>query len=92
MTGVRSAAIAEIAGHLAVGIANVLTVLVPERVVIGGGVAEAGDLLLEPLRAEVRRRCVLIPPAWYEIVPAELGSFAGAIGAALWAGEGAQGW
>jgi glucokinase len=80
-------AIREIAGHLAVGIANMLTVLVPERVVIGGGVADAGDLLFEPLREEVRRRCVLIPPEWYEIVPAELGPYAGAIGAALWAGE-----
>jgi glucokinase len=81
------AAIGEVVGHLALGIANVLTVLVPERIVIGGGLAEAGDLLLEPLRAEVRRRCVLIPPAWYEIVPAQLGSYAGAIGAALWAAE-----
>jgi glucokinase len=81
------AAIQTVAGHLGHGIANMITVLIPERVVIGGGLVEAGDLLLEPLRAEVRRRCVLIPPAWYEIVPAELGPFAGAIGAALWAKE-----
>jgi glucokinase len=81
------AAIQTVAGHLGHGIANMLTVLIPERVVIGGGLVEAGDLLLEPLRAEVRRRCVLIPPAWYEVVPAELGPFAGAIGAALWAKE-----
>jgi glucokinase len=81
------AAIQTVAGHLGHGIANMITVLIPERVVIGGGLVEAGDLLLEPLRAEVRRRCVLIPAAWYEIVPAELGPFAGAIGAALWAKE-----
>ncbi|HEY8093641.1 MAG TPA: ROK family protein, partial [Acidimicrobiales bacterium] len=44
------AAVRAVAGHLALGIANMVTVLVPERVVIGGGIAGAGDLLLEPIR------------------------------------------
>ena len=62
-----------------------MTVLVPERVVIGGGVAEAGDALLSLVREATARHCVLVPPDWYEVVLAELGPHAGAIGAALWA-------
>lgn len=81
------AAIDTVAEHLGVAIANIVTVLVPERVVIGGGVAGAGADLLDPIRAAAARYCVLVPPDWYEIVPAALGSFAGAIGAALWAAD-----
>lgn len=69
--------------HLAVGLANVVTVIGPERIVIGGGIAEAGDVLLDPIRAAVRERVTLVPPEQVDIVPAELGSAAGAIGAAL---------
>lgn len=69
--------------HLAIGIANVYTVFGPDRVVIGGGVAEAGDSLLDPLRAAVRARLTLVPPEAVQIVAAELGPFAGAVGAAL---------
>jgi glucokinase len=65
-------------------IANLTIFLAPQRVVVGGGVAEAGDLLLEPLRETVRRRAGNVAPLdKMEIVPASLGSFAGAIGAAL---------
>jgi glucokinase len=80
-----TAAVAEVADYLGIAIANLVTVLVPERVVIGGGVATAGDALLGPVRRAVARHCVLVPPEWYEIVPAALGPHAGAIGAALWA-------
>lgn len=86
------AALREVAGHLAVGVANVVTVLVPERIVVGGGVAAAGELLLGPLRREVGRRAVLVPTDWYEVVPAVLGPIAGAVGAALWSREGSAGW
>jgi glucokinase len=84
------AAIATVSDHLGVAIANVVTMLVPERVVIGGGVAAAGDALLDPLRAAVVAHCPLVPPDWYEIVPARLGAHAGAIGAALWAAAAGQ--
>ncbi len=80
-----AAALAEVADYLGIAIANLVTVLVPERVVIGGGVAEAGDALLTLVREATARHCVLVPPDWYEIVLAKLGPHAGAIGAALWA-------
>jgi glucokinase len=81
------AAIRTVVGHLAHGIGNMVTVLMPDRVVIGGGIAGAGDRLLEPLRERVRRQAVFVPEGSYEIVPAALGPYAGAIGAALWAWE-----
>jgi glucokinase len=80
-------AIRTVAGHLGHGIANMVAVLMPERVVIGGGIAAAGERLLEPIRERVRRQAVFVPAGSYEIVPALLGPYAGAIGAALWARE-----
>ena len=50
--GRDDALVAERAGA---GLANVIAILVPERIVIGGGVVAAGDALLEPIRAAVRR-------------------------------------
>ena len=85
------AAVEAVAGRLAVGIANLVTVLWPERVVVGGGVAAAGEQLLGPLRRAVAAASPLVDPAAYEIVPAALGPAAGAIGAALWARERAPG-
>jgi glucokinase len=83
-------ALADAGRMIGTAIANLTIFLAPERVVVGGGVAEAADLLLDPLRAEVRRRAVNVAPlAKIEIVPATLGSFAGAIGAALY-GAGRQ--
>ena len=82
-----AAAVQAVAWRLAVGIANLVTVLWPERVVVGGGVAAAGERLLGPLRAAVADATPLVDPASYEIVPAALGPAAGAIGAALWAEE-----
>jgi glucokinase len=82
-----AAAVQAVIGRLAVGIANLVTVLWPERVVIGGGVAAAGDQLFGPLREAVVRSAPLVDPTSFEVVPAALGPVAGAIGAALWAQE-----
>ena len=85
------AAVEAVVGRLAVGIANLVTVLWPERVVVGGGVAAAGEQLLGPLRRAVAAASPLVDPASYEIVAAALGPAAGAIGAALWGREQAGG-
>jgi predicted NBD/HSP70 family sugar kinase len=50
-----------LAGRLGRGIATVATVLDPELVVLGGGVANAGPALLEPVRRHVRAHTP-IPP------------------------------
>lgn len=76
-------AIDTVAGYIGIGLANVVTLLGPSCIVIGGGIATAGDLILDPIREATRSHVTLVPTDGFEIVHAELGSFAGAIGAAL---------
>ncbi|MDQ0960958.1 glucokinase [Streptomyces sp. B4I13] len=66
---------------LADGLVTALTLLDPRTLVIGGGLAEAGEALFTPLRDAVRRRVTFqkLP----EIVPAALGDSAGCLGAGL---------
>jgi glucokinase len=80
----------EVGRYLGIGIANIVTVLSPDRVVIGGGIAAAGDLLFEPIRAELRRRVKTTSLEAVEVVGAELGTWAGAIGAAVHGAERAE--
>jgi glucokinase len=68
--------------YLGIGVAAVITILAPERVVIGGGVTRAGDFLFQPVREEVRRRVKLVPVELVPIVPAALGPDVGILGAA----------
>jgi glucokinase len=56
-------------------------------VVLGGGVAAAGDLLFGPIQAEVRKRVRTTAIDDVAIVPAALGTWAGAIGAAIHGAE-----
>ena len=71
--------------YIGLAIANIITMLLPSRVVVGGGIANAGDQLFVPLREQVARFANIVNRSWYEVVPAALGSDGGAIGAALWA-------
>lgn len=82
-----AAGLAEIGRHLGIGIANLIVVLTPDRVVIGGGVAAAGDLLLGPISDEVRRRVRTTDLDRIQILTGELGTWAGAIGAAVHGAE-----
>ena len=82
---VARAAFARAGEYVGRVLAGAVVLLWPERVVVGGGVANAGELLLEPLTAELRRRACVAPEI--PVVRAELGPHAGAVGAALWAAE-----
>lgn len=73
--------------YLGVAVGNVLVSVGPRKVVIGGGVAAAGDLLLDPIRRTVKERVTIMPAALVEIVPATLGANAGIIGVAIWAAQ-----
>ncbi len=68
---------------LADGLVTALTLLDPRTLIIGGGLAEAGDTLFAPLRAAVEHRVTFqkVPT----IVPAALGDTAGSLGAGLMA-------
>jgi len=72
---------------LGVGVANLVTVLSPDCVILGGSVARLGEWLFAPVRAAVRERCRAIPVEQVRIVPAVLGGNAGSIGAAVWASQ-----
>jgi glucokinase len=71
--------------YLGIAVSNVLTAVGPPKVVIGGGVAQAGDLLFDPIRRIVQERVHIMPKEEVQILPAQLGTTAGLIGAALWA-------
>ena len=77
------AVFADVGDHLGHGLAQLSAVLDPACFLLGGGVSEAGDLLLEPTRRSYLRSLVArrhrVPA---EIRCAELGNDAGVIGAA----------
>ena len=78
------AIMAELGWWAALGIANLVDVLDPEVVIVGGGLIDAGDLLLNPIRTAYPELVMSgdhRPPV--RIVAASLGDRAGAIGAAL---------
>jgi len=72
----------EIGTEIGANLANLIWLLNPDCIVIGGGVAQAGELLLEPIRASIRARTMHVYTDNLDIVPATLGSDAGVIGAA----------
>ena len=76
-------AIQEVADFLGIALANMVTLIGPDRIVVGGGIAEAGDLLLDPIESALKARVTLVPTEKIEIVPAMYGRFSGAVGAAL---------
>lgn len=69
--------------YIGVGLASVVNLLNPEKIIIGGGVADAGDLLICPLVETLKKRSMKIAGETVEIVPAQLGNTAGVIGASL---------
>jgi glucokinase len=76
--------------YLGIGIANMIVVVTPDVVVIGGGIAAAFDLLRDPIEAELRARVRTTALDLVRLVPAELGTWAGAIGAAIHGAEAAE--
>jgi glucokinase len=73
-------AIIRAAELLAVGVSNVIVTLHPDLVVLGGGVAEMGAVLLDPVRRAVERRVKVMPVDIVRIEPSALGPRAGALG------------
>lgn len=67
---------------LAAAIASLINVLDPERVIIGGGIAEAGEALFGPLRAALQEMEWQLGGEAVPMVPALLGEYAGTCGAA----------
>ncbi|MBU3912315.1 MAG: ROK family protein [Candidatus Omnitrophica bacterium] len=73
----------DVGKKLAVALTGVVNLLNPDMIVIGGGVSKAGDLILGPLRKELRARPMKDQARRVRVVRAKLGGDAGIIGASL---------
>jgi glucokinase len=72
-----------IAQKLAVALASLVNIFNPQLIVIGGGISKAGDLLIEPLLAEIKKRAFKPYTRSLKIVTAKLGDWAGVVGAGV---------
>jgi glucokinase len=68
---------------LGVGLASVINVLNPERIVLGGGVANAWRWFAPSMRQAIRAHAFAVPARAARVVPAALGSNAGVVGGAV---------
>jgi glucokinase len=70
---------------LGVAAASICVSVGPRRIILAGGVSQAGDLLLVPIRRTLRERVTVMPIEQVDVVQSQLGNNAGVIGAACWA-------
>jgi glucokinase-like ROK family protein len=75
--------VAEAGSHLGTAIASLVNLFNPSMVVIGGGVAQIGDLLLEPIRRAVQQRSLRVASRAVRISAALLGRRSSGMGAAV---------
>ena len=75
--------IAEAGGYLGIGIASLVNMFNPSMIVIGGGVAQVGDLLLDPIRQVVRDRSLRSAAQAVRITAAVLGRRSSSMGAVV---------
>jgi len=72
-------------GDLAIGLANIIAFVNPQKIALGGGVSTAGDFMLDAVRPQVDVLTTMVPKGTTEIVVASLGNDAGQVGAATMA-------
>ena len=75
-------AVEQSARYLGMGIANIVSILNPEMIVLGGGLMQAADLLLEPVRRTVAQWAQPVAAQQVRIEMTQLGEDAGLLGAA----------
>jgi glucokinase len=68
--------------YLGIGLANLINILNPEMIVIGGGVVNGWELFEKDMNQQVAERAFPLPAAQVKIVPGECGDDAGLLGAA----------
>jgi len=77
-----SAIIFNVATYLGVGMVNLINIFNPEMIIVGGGIAKMGDMLLDTARKVVTERAFHLPTQQVRIVPSLLGDNAAILGAA----------
>lgn len=83
--GLALSVIADASYYLGLGIINLVSILNPEMIILGGSVARIGNLLLDPVRKMVKDKAFPLMVSNLKIVRARLGEDAGLIGAATYA-------
>ncbi|GAE35251.1 ROK family transcriptional regulator [Halalkalibacter akibai] len=73
--------LAETGTYIGIGVLNLINVINPARIIVGGGVAKAGEFVLEPLRKIVKQRALTSGARETEIIHSKLGDDATVIGA-----------
>ncbi len=73
--------------YLGIAAANISVAVGPRRIIIAGGVSQAGELLLEPIRRTLRERVTVMPVDQVDVIQSQLGNNAGVIGVASWAAK-----
>jgi glucokinase len=68
--------------YLGIGLANLINILNPEMIVIGGGVVSAWELFEKHMHREIAERAFPVPAAEVKVLPGECGDDAGLLGAA----------
>ena len=84
--------ILKVAYYLGVGMVNLVHIFNPEMIIVGGGMAKMGDLLLAPARQVVTEHAFQLPAQAVSIVTAQLGDDAGVLGAAAFAFQQVSEW
>jgi len=79
--------VSQAATYLGVGMVNLVNIFNPEMIIVGGGMSNMGDLLLNPARQVVKERAFQLSAQAVRIVPAQLGEDGGVLGAAVFAFE-----
>ncbi|MBN3905776.1 MAG: ROK family protein [Nostoc sp. NMS1] len=68
--------------NLGIGLTSLIYVLTPQAIVIGGGISGSFEFFLPAVKAEIEKRVQPLSRDGLQILPAELGNFAGIVGAA----------
>lgn len=79
--------IEETAGYLGIGLANLVNIINPQMIIIGGGVSKMGEMLLRPARKSMKQHAFKLPAQTVRVVRPRLGMDAGLMGAAIYAQE-----
>ena len=75
--------VTEASEYLSAGLASVINLINPERIILGGGLIEAVDYFYQSTIKKARAKCLPVPAEKIEFKKTELGDFSGVVGAAF---------
>ena len=85
------AAVQRTAHYIAIGLANLVTLFIPECIALGGGLMQSFPLFKHEIDSTIKSSCGLVPHEQVRVVPAALGAESGLVGAArVWLNRYAQ--